>query len=141
MTAVIFISVLLTASYSVFSLSLTTAEKSRQYNLAELLAHDLLELTVSKRNENWNALTPGEYHFTKDEVLGLLFVPGNETVDEFTRSVVISAVARDSSGNIVTSGGTTDPRTFKVTSTVTWQYGTENHKVELVRYLTDWRRF
>lgn len=47
-------------------------------------------------------------------------VLGSEVVDSFTRQIVISDVNRDSSGNIVTSGGTVDPSTKKVVITVSW---------------------
>lgn len=38
----------------------------------------------------------------------------------FTRTIVITGVNRDSSGNIAVSGGTNDPSTKKVTITVSW---------------------
>lgn len=141
MTAVIFISVLLTASYSVYSASLTTAERSRQYTLAQLMAQNLLEQTVSKRNEDWNSMVPGTYYLVQDPNTGLTFANGDEVVDEFTRQVVIATVKRDSNNNIVQSGGTTDPDTIKATATVTWTYNGSNYQVQLVRYLTNWGRF
>jgi prepilin-type N-terminal cleavage/methylation domain-containing protein len=45
---------------------------------------------------------------------------GAETIGTFTRQVVISDVQRNSSGAIVTSGGTVDPSTKKVVGTVSW---------------------
>jgi prepilin-type N-terminal cleavage/methylation domain-containing protein len=46
-----FIAILLAGASEVFYLSLNIVDRSRQYTTAELLAHDLLELVVSKRNE------------------------------------------------------------------------------------------
>ncbi len=45
---------------------------------------------------------------------------GSDTVGDFTRSVTISNVERNSGGAIVSSGGTTDPSTKKATITINW---------------------
>lgn len=46
--------------------------------------------------------------------------PGFETIGLFTRTVDIADVYRNSSGTIVTSGGTEDPSTREATITVSW---------------------
>lgn len=45
---------------------------------------------------------------------------GAETTNGFTRQVVVSDVYRDLNGSIVTIGGTLDPSTKKITSTISW---------------------
>jgi hypothetical protein len=45
---------------------------------------------------------------------------GSATTNGFTQQVVISNVNRDSSGNIVSSGGTVDPSTKQVVITISW---------------------
>ena len=46
---------------------------------------------------------------------------GTETTSEgFDRVILVEAVNRDTNGNIVTLGGTNDPSTKKVTTTVSW---------------------
>lgn len=45
---------------------------------------------------------------------------GNESINGFTRSIVIQDTYRDSSGQITTSGGTADPSTKHVTVSVSW---------------------
>jgi hypothetical protein len=45
---------------------------------------------------------------------------GAETLGNFTRQVVISDAQRNASGALVNSGGTVDPSTKKVVSTVSW---------------------
>lgn len=45
---------------------------------------------------------------------------GTQTTNGLTQSVVISNVSRNSNGDIVTSGGTDDPSTKKVTITISW---------------------
>lgn len=67
---------------------------------------------------------------------------GSDTVvDQFTRTITVEGVQRDVSGNIVSSGGTDDPDTKKVTSTVTWQFApNRNNAVSLSTYLTNFTK-
>ncbi len=51
----------------------------------------------------------------------------------YTRYVYLENVLRDSGGAIVTSGGTDDPSTQKVTVKVTWA---NNDGIELISYIT-----
>jgi len=136
-----FLAILLAGASEVFYLSLNIVDRSRQYTTAELLAHDLLELVVSKRNEDWNSINAGEYYFIDDPVEGIVFAAGTETIDEFTRSVFITEVQRNGSGNIVESGGTVDNDTFKAEAVVTWSDRFADREIHLVEYLTNWNRF
>lgn len=52
----------------------------------------------------------------------------------FTRTIVLSPVARDGSDNIVTSGGTVDAGTLKATSQVTWK---ASSSVQVSTYITN----
>src|SRR5581483_10297635 len=45
---------------------------------------------------------------------------GTETINGYTRSIVISDVFRDATGKIVTTGGTLDPSTKKIVVTLSW---------------------
>lgn len=68
------------------------------------------------------------------------FGGSSNTFDKYTRVLKIEPVQRDASGNIVTSGGTVDSNTKKVTSTVTWQVsGLRNNSLALTSYLTNWQ--
>ncbi|MCA9378828.1 hypothetical protein KC640_00210 [Candidatus Dojkabacteria bacterium] len=140
-TAAAFLAILLAGSYSIFSLALNTVERARQYTLAEFYAHDLLEMTLAKRNEDWNSLAAGTYHFTEDLVTGLEFASGSETVDIFTRSVQLVNLNRDVNGNLNLFSGTPDPYTFMAVSTVTWSYRGQNYQVALQQMFTNWKRF
>jgi len=60
---------------------------------------------------------------------------GSATIDGFTREVVISDVYRDANGVIVTTGGTLDASTKKVTTTVSWG-SPFSSSIEVVTYLT-----
>ncbi len=62
------------------------------------------------------------------------------SIDGFTRVVVFEAVYRDSSDDIVTSGGTLDTRTRKAIITTSWNSSTGGSKSESVElYLADIR--
>ncbi len=59
---------------------------------------------------------------------------------KYTRVLQIGDVYRDGSGNVVASGGTLDPLSKKVTSTVNWNYTpTRQNSVSLSEYLTNWK--
>lgn len=65
----------------------------------------------------------------------------NNTFEKYIRTIAISNAVRDSSGNIVASGGTDDLKTKKVTSTVSWAAsGARNDSVVLSTYLSDFRK-
>lgn len=55
--------------------------------------------------------------------------------DQFDRTFVLSAVNRDSSNNIVSSGGTLDTGTRKATITVSWFDKTATTSKAIVMYL------
>lgn len=78
------------------------------------------EATRVFRSANWTAFAVnGTYH---PAIAGSTWVlsPGSETINGYTRSVVISDVYRDASGSIVSVGGTIDPSTKKIVATVSW---------------------
>lgn len=54
---------------------------------------------------------------------------------KFTRTVVLNNVSRDINDNIVTAGGTNDPKTKKATVTVSW--GNPVKTVQLIAYIAD----
>ncbi len=65
----------------------------------------------------------------------------NNTSGPLTRQIVVQNVNRDVSGNIVTVGGTNDPDTKKVISTVTWNFSpTRSNQVQLSTYLSNFRK-
>jgi Tfp pilus assembly protein PilV len=64
----------------------------------------------------------------------------SDVLQKFTRIVTVCNVQRDGSGNIVNSGGSNDPLTKKVTSTVTWNVGPgRSNSVVLNEYFTNWK--
>lgn len=71
-------------------------------------------------------------------------VTGSESVSTdtaFTRSLTITNLERDASGQLVESGGTPDPNTKKVTVQVSWQERGQSKNFELSTILTAWSNF
>ena len=61
-----------------------------------------------------------------------------QTENGYTRSLVISDVFRDASGNISDEAGTADPNTKKIESKVSWTWlSLQNKEVSFVVYLTN----
>ena len=65
-------------------------------------------------------------------------VAGEETINDFKRKVVFSSVLRDANGTISTSG-TNDPETRKVTITVSWTVRGNTYEVVIPLYLANWK--
>lgn len=82
--------------------------------------NETIETVRSIRERGWSTFsTNGTYHPTTDGSTWSL-TSGTETVNGVSRSVVVSDVYRNSSGQIVTSGGTLDPSTKRVQIQVSW---------------------
>lgn len=65
----------------------------------------------------------------------------SNTSGKFSRVVTVSDVQRDVSGNIVSSGGTVDTNTKKITSVVSWLFSPlRNNSITLTTYLTNFRK-
>lgn len=62
---------------------------------------------------------------------------GTQTTGNFTRQVTIESVQRNSAGVIVTSGGSVDPSTKKITTTVAWSNPYAG-SVTSSKYVTRW---
>lgn len=87
---------------------------------ATALLRETEEAVRSVREKGWaNIATNGTYRPTIVSN-GWGLTAGAETVGNFTRQIVISDVQRNAAGAIVTSGGTVDPATKKVTASVSW---------------------
>jgi len=67
------------------------------------------------------------------------FAGTTDLIGKYTRQLFVTPVNRDGSGNIVTTGGTVDPDTYKVESKVTWQRTpVVTGTVSLVSYLANY---
>lgn len=96
--------------------------KSQQGQRAQAIAlmKEAEEVVRNVRNQGWGTFaTNGTYHpLIADDswTLG----SGDEAVNDFTRSITVSDVYRDSNGVVVETGGSLDPSTKRVDISVTW---------------------
>ncbi len=94
------------------------AERGR----AVFLAEEGIEAARSIRDESWTLLAPGAHGLARAAKWSFSG-PGDAVTDgnlTYFRTVTVEPVGRDISGNVVTSGGSVDPRTRLVTAQVTW---------------------
>lgn len=90
------------------------------------------------RETDWNIFAVnGTYHPVQTGKSWQL-ATGVESINSFTRRVIIADAYRDSSGVLVNSGGTLDPSTKKVSVTISWtqpSVGQLDTEVYMTRYL------
>ena len=98
------------------------------------------------RENDWNTISGYSlntnyymdfYPYNVNENVWMLSTTPNKVDNIFTRTVVFSSVNRDSNDDIVTSGGTLDARTKKVTVTVSFNVQGTTFSKSLVFYITD----
>lgn len=120
----------------------------KQTTQATALAEETMETIRNFRdNTTWSGglglLTNGiAYHAQKSisNPVQWQMIQGSETVNGFLRSAVFTQVLRDGNSNIVVSGGTQDVNTKKITVVVSWSERGRAHQVQLINYLTNWRK-
>lgn len=124
------------------SLALITANSARPTNEQKLQASSLLreatEVLRSLRSSDWNNIAvDGTYHPEISDN-GWALVSGSEVINGLTRQIVIDSTQRDSSGAIVSSGGTVDPSTKHIVASVSWSKPVAS-SVTNDFYLTRWQ--
>ena len=106
------------------------------------LASEAIEATRNIRNENWNNLASlsmeTKYYpvISENKWALTLSDPGliNKT---HNRWIILETVYRDSNDNI-SSSGTEDPKTKKITAFVEWTYRGKTRQINISTYLTNW---
>ena len=128
------------ALLGVHSFYLRTALGQTATLQAVSLAEEGLEVVRFWRNLSWtNRIVPIPF----DTGYGLSLNGGDWStttdrfVENFERRVTLSAVYRDASGDIVTTGGTLDPNTLLVSSQVSWSKGWATTTKSVATYLTN----
>ena len=99
---------------------------------ANFIAEEGIEAIRFLRDKSWttdlSVLVPNtDYFVILDTSTGQWSISTTEPGllgDLFRRTIRVDSVYRDPSFDIVASGGTIDPETLRITSLVTWQYGT-----------------
>lgn len=139
---------LATALFVIFSSGAVTLvlggmENNRQSDeqaVANQFATEGLEAVRSIRNQSYDILNNNS-GIGVTNVNGVWSFEGSSNVfDKFTRVITVAEVQRDGNGEIVVTGGSVDPDTKKITSTVSWMVNTARTvSVVLETYLTNWQ--
>jgi Tfp pilus assembly protein PilV len=126
----------------VLATALVAANAGRASSIQQLQAQSLIreatDAVRSVREKGWtNVAADGTYHPTTNGTVWSL-TSGSETINGFTRQVVISTPQRNNAGAIVASGGTDDPSTKHVVVTVSWNRPAAG-SLSTDTYLTRWQ--
>jgi len=120
--------------------SFNTSRLAEEESQASFLANQGIEATQSIRNQSWDNLTDGAHGLQNSG--GTWSFSGSSDTDasgKFTRTTTISEVQRNDSGEIVVSGGTPDPETKQVLSSVVWNFTAGREiTVDMTSLLTNW---
>jgi Tfp pilus assembly protein PilV len=128
------------ALFSVHNLYLKTALSNSDSIKAAYLAEEGVEAVRFWRNSSWNNKIET---IPLDTPYGLTLsgngwaTTTNRYIGNFERSITLSAVYRDASSDIVSSGGTLDSNTLLVTSSVSWVKGGATSTKSIATYLTN----
>jgi hypothetical protein len=116
--------------------ALSNTDTVKAVHLAEEGIEGMRYLRDDSWQRNIESLSP-------DTPYGLELIGGvwqavpNVWIDGMSRSVTISSVFRDSSSDIVSGGGTLDPNTVLVTSSVSWSSSGATTTKTIATYLTN----
>lgn len=127
-------------------LSLKSLAQDTRQTEALYYAKSLLEQARSLRDENWtniSGLTIGSNYFFQSNGASpakWLAQAGTSTIGKYTMWIKTSAVNRDNvSKNIVTSGGSLDANTLKITASVSWVNNGTTRQINIFEYLTNFK--
>lgn len=138
------IAIALSSLLGLIAFSLRISNLTKETAQANNLAQETVEAVRNFRDgTGWDTdglgvlATSTAYHPDKsgDVPPKWQLILGEETVDYFARKVIFDEVHRDANDNIVETGGTLDPNTRKITTTISWK----DKEVEIIAYLTNWR--
>lgn len=110
---------------------------------AAFLLSEGIEAVKIIRDESWAAniapLANGTIYYLSyaSGAWDIAISPPAKIDDLFERTVVFNEVRRDSSDNIVLSGGSADPKTRRVTVTLAWSYLGRTYTESISTYITD----
>ncbi len=134
--------VFLLALFGAHNLYLKAAFSSGEVIKATTLAEESLEVVRFLRNGSWDRnIAPlsldTDYFLTFNSGIWATSTTNAFLDNLFERKIRLSAVYRDVNGDIVSSGGTLDPDTRLVVSTVSWQLRNTTTTRSVSTYLTD----
>lgn len=130
------------------SLSVTSSTINKSFSQADALSQETIEQVRNFRDGTlWSingigTLTVGSDYYPEPvgSPLAIQMTSGTKTESGFTKKVVFENASRDYNDDIVSSGGTLDPNTKKLTVTVSWQERGRSHQRQLITYLTNWQQ-
>lgn len=102
-----------------FASKQSKAQESQRIEATALLK-EAEEAVRSVREKGWSAVALNGIYHPVVEANAWSLSGGAETINGLIRSIEIQDIFRDSNGVIVSSGGTPDPSTKKINTTVTW---------------------
>ena len=117
--------------------SVEASQRSLERTQASYLLEEGAEAVKTIRDSGWTSIsgvTNGTTYYLSWNGTTWSLTTTLQTTDIFTRTIVFSAVSRDTNDDIMTSGGTVaDTGTEKVTVNVSWlsQSGTKSESLEL----------
>ena len=138
----------ITSLLGLISLSLTSSLSTEHTTQADELAKETMEQVRNFRDgTNWDTnglgtLSIGSDYYPKEtgSPAAWQMISGTDTSGEFSKKVVFSNANRDANDNIVSSGGTVDTYTKKITVTISWEQKGKDYQRQLITYLTDWKK-
>jgi len=132
-----------TAILQLFRLEIRTERVRREEVRAYALLSEAMEATRSVRDDDWSNLSTlitGINYYPAISA-GAWVLQGTDPgpIDGFSRWIVLDTAQRDTSGDIVSSGGAVDADTFLVTGHIEWQSLGVTKAKTLSTYLTNWQ--
>lgn len=112
---------------------------------ALFLAKSSLEQARAVRDEDWTNISSlnlsDSYYFDSngDSPEKWISQMGTKSEGRYTIWITISEVQRDGNDDIVSSGGTVDDNTLKITSNISWLTTSGTEQISLFEYLTNFR--
>lgn len=136
------IAVILLLLLSSIQRSVDVSARSLERTEASYLLEEGAEAVKAIRDTSWSTisgLTVGTTYYLSWSGSAWSLTTTPSTIDNYTRTVVFTNVSRDSNDDIVTSGGTVDTGTKKVTVTVSWSPATGARSEALNMYISNIR--
>ena len=133
-------SVIVSAGVLGFIPALQSGRTGREQTQAVSLAREGIEAVRSLRDRDFANLAAGTYGIGVSNNLWK-YSGVSDSSDKFVRTIQLSVASRDAGGSLVSSGGTTDPDTFLVTSRIAWNHSIgDTRQISIESYLTNWRK-
>ncbi len=124
--------------------SFITSREGKAQETQRLVALPLLQEAEEAvrviREKSWNTFATDGTYYPVVSGSSWMLSPGIQTINGFSRSVSIADVNRNAAGAIVQTGGTIDPSTKLVTTSVWWTtpyISTLSAQMYITRYLGD----